>query len=217
MRRSLYYLLWLAAGSCATAQDAARTDSLNIVATVNDVLYRGVENRLHLTGGVTEANNFLRSYDCEIKKDASGWLAKPSRSVNDAAIEYCKLSGRDTVVLATTSFRVVSLPTPYPYVAGRTYFDETITTQYAHAAGGLAVYFKDFYIDQQPRLKSGTLRIISESGSVEFALIGEAFNADVKSALGQVKAGDVLRFEQLVASFGTLELNLPSLVLSCTP
>lgn len=215
MRRPLSIILWLQLTSCVTAQ-LSITDSTRIVGGGLGILYRGISNPLWLTACSNQDNLILLSNECELTKVGREWSALPLYRDQIATVECYAISGEDSLLVYTRSFKVFDLPMPYPYVGGRTYYDRTISLKYLMNSTGLALKFNNFSLEDIPQVKSFEITAISGTDTVSAINQGARFSDAANDLFKKLQVGDLITFHSISAQCGTALMKVEPLALYCT-
>ena len=170
-------------------------------AVKNNVLYKGLDNPIEVSVPGANGEVVATCQGCSLTKTGNGtYTAKPDASQKEATISVTANINGENKNMGSKTFRLKKVPDPFIEWAGKKAIDTKVTK--GDAAGGMKLYAKmdpEFIFDGvKYNIKKFKLGLLSGNNYVEKDGVGDALNADMKTAIGNAKAGTMISFFNII-------------------
>ena len=220
MTRSFFALCLTA----STLPSSAQTPEVVVSPALCDVIYRGVPNPILIGSNTCPIDSMVlsASHDHVLTCPDPGRCELTPSSDNNvqAALIYIhrRTDSGDLELLFEKTFRVHDIPDPTIFFAGKSASNNSISPELLLAEPTLSVEMPGFYWDISLEVLSFDMNIKRRSKVQHFSASNNKLNRKMKSALKDLKQGDIVRFESCMVSLPDGSVRaLPPLHLTVTP
>ena len=171
--------------------------SASIAAPELNVMYRGYDNKIQAvaSGYPPDAVKVSCSGCSSFSKKGDLYIAKVGGG-KEATVSVTA----DGKKVGVQKFRIMPMPKPQPYYAGRTYGDNTISSGLLKQTPPLTAKLADSPLDVQFSVKSFTLEVIVNGKLIEEKGRGGSLTPKMKNLLKNAKRGQKVYFSDVMVA-----------------
>lgn len=181
-----------------------------IAAKFTNHFYREVDNPLSIHVGDVNADQlFVATSNGTIAQSANGYVVS-NITKNSILIGVYQINQLDTALLYDRKFKVLPIPSPTPYVAGKTGY-ATVDIALLKASNKVNAHLENFDFSLRFQVEQYTVTI-PECGEGTFSekVTGDDFSAEFKSKLNALQSGDLVIFDTIAVLMPNKELRVLS-------
>ncbi len=168
-----------------------------IATSMANVLFKGIENPIHVAIPNFPCDELhIIAPNCIIKGEGCQYTITPQK-LGYQPIILASIVNNDTIVLGQSEFRVKLLPAPKAFLCN---YRNTVKKEDLKNCAGIVLRYENLQWDSPYKITQYNLSVLRNDCMVFRLISNQAkFTRKIRQALQEVKAGDILYFENIRA------------------